>query len=81
MLCFFFSFLCSKCIGNKKKEGVQGLQAFAFCVITVNDEFIYLFIYLFKVDKFTRIQHTYIHKNTQTNWLIKVIYSILQTKN
>ena len=47
MLYFLFSFLYSKYTGNKKKERVQGLQAFAFCVITVNDEFIYLFIYLF----------------------------------
>ena len=23
---------------NNKKQGVQGMQAFAFCVVTVNDE-------------------------------------------
>ena len=44
--------------------------------------FIYLFIYLFnnllEVDKFTKIQYTYIHKSSQTNWLIKVNYPILQ---
>ena len=34
--------------------------------------FIYLFIYLFKVDKFTKLQYAYIHKSSQTNWLIKV---------
>ena len=27
---------------------------------------------LHEVDKFTKIQYTYIHKSTQTNWLIKV---------
>ena len=46
--------------------------------------FIYLFIYLFnnlfEVDKFTKIQYTYIHKSSQTNWLIKVNYPILQKK-
>ena len=61
MLYFLFSFLYSKCIGNKKKEGVQGLQAFAFCVITVNDEFIYLFIYLFIHLKLTNLQEYSIH--------------------
>ena len=40
--------------------------------------FIYLFNNLFKVDKFTKIQHTYIHQSSQTNWLIKVDYPILQ---
>ena len=40
--------------------------------------FIYLFNNLLKVDKFTKIQYTYIHKSSQTNWLIKVNYSILQ---
>ena len=38
-----------------------------------------LFNNLFKVQKFTRIQFTYIHKNSQTNRLIKVNYPILQT--
>ena len=45
---------------------------------------VYLFILfnnLFKVDKFTKIQYTYIHKNSQTNWLIKVNYPILQKKS
>ena len=23
---------------NSKKQGVQGMQAFAFCVVTINDE-------------------------------------------
>ena len=44
--------------------------------------FIYLFIYLinnlFEVDKFTKIQYAYTHKSSQTNWLIKVNYPILQ---
>ena len=35
---------------------------------------------LFKVDKFTKIQYTYIHKNSQANWLIKVSYPILQKR-
>ena len=43
--------------------------------------FIYLFNNLFKVDKFTKIQYTYIHKSSQTNWLIKVNYPILQKKS
>ena len=38
----------------------------------VKISFIYLFIYLFKVDKFTKLQYAYIHKSSQTNWLIKV---------
>ena len=40
--------------------------------------YLYLFNNLFKVDKFTKIQYTYIHKSSQTNWLIKVTYPILQ---
>ena len=36
---------------------------------------------LFKVDKFTKIQYIYIHKSSQTNWLIKVNYPILPKKN
>ena len=36
---------------------------------------------LFKVDKFAKIQYTYIHKSSQTNWLIRVNYPILQKKN
>ena len=32
--------------------------------------FIYLFNNVFKVDKITKIQYTYIHKSSQTNWLI-----------
>ena len=40
--------------------------------------FIYFFNNLFKVDKFTKMQYTYIHKSSQTNWLIKVNYPILQ---
>ena len=56
---------------------------------SVNYLFIYLFIYLFnlfifnnlsKVDKFAKIQYTYIHKNSHANWLIKVNYPILQKK-
>ena len=39
---------------------------------------IYFFNNLFKVDKFTKMQYTYIHKSSQTNWLIKVNYPILQ---
>ena len=42
--------------------------------------FIYLFNNLFKVDKFTKRQYIYIHKSSQTNWLIKVNYPILQKK-
>ena len=42
--------------------------------------FIYLFNNLFKVDKFTKIQYIYIYKSSQTNWLIKVNYPILQKK-
>ena len=42
--------------------------------------YFYLFNNLFKVDKFTKIQYTYIHKSSQTNWLIKVNYPILQKK-
>ena len=40
----------------------------------------YLFNDLFKVNKFTKIQYTCIH-NSQTNWLIKVNYPILQKKS
>ena len=42
--------------------------------------FIFLFIFdnLFKVDKFTKILYTYIHKSSQKNWLIKVNYPIIQ---
>ena len=29
---------CSSNFRNRKTPGVQGLQAFAFCVVTVNDE-------------------------------------------
>ena len=43
--------------------------------------YFYLFNNLFKVDKFTKIQYTYIHKSSQTNWLIKVNYPILQKKS
>ena len=42
---------------------------------------IYFFNNLFKVDKFTKMQYTYIHKSSQTNWLIKVNYPILQKKS
>ena len=42
--------------------------------------FIYLFIYLFKVDKFTKMQYTYIHKSSQTDWLIKINYPIFKKK-
>ena len=43
--------------------------------------FIYLFNNLFKLGKFTKILYTYVNKkNSQTNWLIKVIYPILQKK-
>ena len=42
--------------------------------------FIYLFNNLFKVDKITKIQYTYIYKSSQTNWLIKLNYPILQKK-
>ena len=52
------------------------------CHPYVTRMFIYLFIYLFnnlfEVDKFTKIQYTYIHKSSQTNWLIKVNYPVLQ---
>ena len=41
-------------------------------VLKTSSRFIYLFNNLFKVDKFTIIQYTYIHKHSQTNWLIKV---------
>ena len=50
------------------------------CSFSVGRSFIYLFNNLFKVDKFTKIQYTYIHKSSQTNWLIKVNYPILQKK-
>ena len=46
--------------------------------------FLFVFILFnnsFKVDKFTKIQYSYIHKNRQTNWLIKVNYPILQKKS
>ena len=43
--------------------------------------FIYLFNNSFKVGKVTKIQHTYIHKSSQANWLIKVNYPILQKKS
>ena len=49
--------------------------------------FIYLFNNLFKVDQFRKIQYIYIyiyiytHKNSQTSWLIKVNYPILQNKS
>ena len=42
--------------------------------------FIYLAIYL-KLTNFTKVQYMYIHKNSQTNWLIKVNYPILQKKS
>ena len=40
----------------------------------------HLFIYLIIYFKLTNLQKysTYIHKNSQTNWLIKVNYPILQ---
>ena len=41
----------------------------------------YLFNNLFEVDKITKIQYTYIYKSSQTNWVIKVNYPILQKKN
>ena len=40
-----------------------------------------LFHNLFKVEKITKIQYTYIQKSSQTNWLIKVNYPILQKKS
>ena len=43
--------------------------------------FAYLFNNLFKVDKFTKMQYTYIHKRSQASWLINVNYPILQIKN
>ena len=39
-----------------------------------------LFNNLLKVDKFTKIQYTYIHEGSQTNWLLKVNYPILPKK-
>ena len=39
-----------------------------------------LFNNLLKVDKFTKIQYTYIDEGSQTNWLLKVNYPILQKK-
>ena len=50
-------------------------------VLKTPSRFIYLFNNLFKVDKFTKIQYTYIHKHSHTNWLIKVNYPILQKKS
>ena len=41
----------------------------------------YLFNNLFEVDKITKIQYSYIYKSSQTNWVIKVNYPILQKKN
>ena len=40
--------------------------------------FIYLFNNLFKVDKFTKIQYIYVHRNSHANWSIKVNYPVLQ---
>ena len=34
-----------------------------------------------KVDKFTKMQYTYIHRSSQANCLIRVNYPILQKKN
>ena len=49
----------------------EGVGKKAFC----------LYIHLFKVDKFIKMQYTHIHKSSQTNWLIKVNYPILQKKS
>ena len=46
----------------------EGVGKKAFC----------LYIHLFKVDKFIKMQYPHIHKSSQTNWLIKVNYPILQ---
>ena len=45
--------------------------------------FVYLFIYLIIYLKLTNLQKysIYIHKSSQTNWLIKVNYPILQKKS
>lgn len=43
--------------------------------------FTYLFNNLFKVDKWTKIQYTYIQKYSQPKWLIKIIDPLLQKKN
>ena len=48
----------------------EGVGKKAFC----------LYIHLFKVDKFIKMQYTHIHKSSQTNWLIKVNHPILQKK-
>ena len=56
-----------------EREGINSPSSFKSQVL-----FIYLFNNLFKVDKFTIIQYTYIHKYSQTNSLIKVNYPILQ---
>ena len=46
----------------------EGVGKKAFC----------LYIHLFKVDKFIKMQYPHIHKSSQTNWLIKVNYPILK---
>ena len=60
---------------------VSGISLFIYLFIYL---FVYLFIYLFnnlfKGDKFTKIQYTCINKSSQTNWLVKVNYPILQKR-
>ena len=53
-----------------RKGMLRGYVVVLLALVKIS--FIYLFIYLFKVDKFTKLQYAYIHKSSQTNWLIKV---------
>ena len=53
--------------------GIQGIGKGVFVWRYDFNLFIYLFNNLFKVDKFTKIQYTYIHKSSRTNWLNLVI--------
>ena len=76
--------LASEVSSVDRSGAAQGIYLFIYLFFYLFILFIYLFIYLFnnlfKVYKFTKIQYTYIHKKSQTNWLIKVNYPILQKK-
>ena len=76
--------LASEVSSVDRSGAAQGIYLFIYLFFYLFILFIYLFIYLFnnlfKVYKFAKIQYTYIHKKSQTNWLIKVNYPILQKK-
>ena len=74
--------LTSEVSSVDRSGAAQGIYLFVylFIYLFIFIYFIYLFNNLFKVYKFTKIQYTYIHKKSQTNWLIKVNYPILQKK-